>query len=402
MEKYKYKAFSPNRRPTNGVISAANEVDLYNQLQSAGLELITCSPISKGGRVGTFGRKVKIEEIIELFIHFEQMQGAGISILESLADIRDSSENAYLRDVISEIHREVSEGVALSESMAKHPKVFAPLYISLIAAGEETGDMPAAYRNLLKYLKWVADMQAKIKKATTYPTILLIAVFAVMFVMMGFVVPQIVGFIKNIGMELPFATRSLIATSDFFSMYWLQILIAPFIIFGIIVGLRKMSRDFCYHMDRMMLSLPVAGNLIRKINIARFCQTFASLFNSGMDVLSALKSSQETVQNLALSESMSVVLSAVQSGAPLSEALNMTGELPSMVVRMVGVGEQSGNMSEVLEHVSEKYSKDVDEAIQGLITMIEPALTAILGGTILWIAVGVFGPIYDSFGSIEF
>lgn len=403
MEKFKYRAISNTGRPVSGVIAAMNEVDLFNQLQSGGLELISCKPLSKksGGGI-TFGKSVKVRELIQLFVHFEQMQGAGISLLDSLADIRDTSDNNYLRDIISEVYRDVSEGSSLSEAMQKHPKVFNALYISLIGAGEETGDMPGAYRNLVKYLKWVDEMQSKIKKATTYPSILLVAVIAVLFVMMGYVVPQIVGFIRTLDQELPWPTVSLIVTSDFFVAYWWVMLLCMigFVVF--VVVLSRLSDGFAFKVDETILKLPIAGKLIRKINIARFSQTFASLFASGMDVINGLKAAQKTVGNRALNASLEGVLQAVQAGSPISEALNVTGEFPSMVVRMVKVGEESGNLTVVLEQVSDFYTKDVDEAVQALITLIEPMLTAILGGVILWIAVGVFGPIYDSFENIDF
>lgn len=403
MEKYKYRAINATGRPIRGVISAQNEVDLSNQLETAGLVLIDCKRVSqKSGGGLSLNKGVKVRELIQLFMHFDQMQSAGISLLDSLADIRDTSDNNYLRDIMSEIYRDVSEGSALSEAMEKHPKVFNSLYISLIGAGEETGDMPAAYRQLVKYLKWVDDMQTKIRKATRYPMILLVAVVAVLVVMMAFVVPQIVGFIRNIGQELPWPTTSLIVTSDFFVDFWWTIPLTLILIFGSVFALRKMSDDFAYRIDLMLLGAPVAGPLIRKINIARFSQTFASLFASGMDVLSGLKASQKTVQNRALASSLEGVLHSVQSGAPLSEAMNSTGEFPSMVVRMVKVGEESGNLTVVLEQVSEFYTKDVDEAVQAMITMIEPMLTAVMGLLIMWIAVGVFGPIYDSFEDIDF
>ena len=403
MEKFKYRAINSSGRPVRGIIAASNEVDLSNQLETAGLVLVECKRANaKGGGFSLVRRKIKVRELIQLFMHFEQMQGAGISLLDALADIRDTTDNDYLRDIMSDVYRDVSEGNALSEAMEKHPKVFTSLYISLVGAGEETGDMPGAYRNLIKYLKWLDDMQTKVRKATRYPMVLLVAVIAVLVVMMAVVVPQIVDFIDDLDQELPFATKSLMATSNFFVNYWWLVLSAPVIIFVTFFTLKRMSSTMAYHIDMLMLNMPIAGSLIRKINVARFSQTFASLFSSGMDVLSSLKASQKTVQNRALNASLEGVLQNVQSGRALSESLNLTGEFPSMVVRMVKVGEESGNLTVVLEQVSEFYTRDVDEAVQGLITMIEPMLTALLGLVITWIAVGVFGPIYESFENIEF
>lgn len=389
---------------------------MYNQLQTAGLELVDCSVVGarKGMSLGGISfEKVKTRDLIQFFVHMEQMQSAGVPLLDALADIRDTTENGVLRDIMTEIHRDVSDGASLSESMQKHPKVFHNLYISLIRAGEETGDLTSIYRQLIKYLKWVDDMQSKIKKATRYPMIVTVVVLAVIVVMMGFVVPQIVGFLDNLDQELGIFTTSLIATSDFFAQPLFHIfgmgvpggvvvLAVPILAFVIIKTLRNLSDDFAYRIDAMFLQMPVAGNLIRKITIARYAQTFGALFASGIDVLSALRSSRETVTNLALIEALEAVEKYVQSGSTLSDAFNACGEFPSLVVRMIKIGEESGNLTAVLDQVSEFYTRDVDEAVQGLITMIEPALTGVLGVMILWIAVAVFGPIYGMLENIEF
>jgi type IV pilus assembly protein PilC len=385
------------------VVSAANEVDLYKQLAGTGLELVQCSPLNKksgmGGRL--FQKKIKIRDLIQLFIHMEQMQGAGVPMLESLADIRDTTDHDRLRDIMTEIHRSVSEGSALSEAMAMHPKVFNNLYISLVGAGEETGDLTSAYQQLIKYLKWVDKMQSKIRKATRYPMILMVVIVLTITIMMGFVVPQIVGFIRNMKMDLPFTTTSLIATSDFFAAYWWAVLSFPVVLFIAVKMLKRSSDEAAYKIDALMLKMPVFGVLIRKINIARFAQTFGAMFASGIDVLKALANARSTVGNLALLDALEGVEEQVRNGSPLSEAFNASGEFPSLVVRMLKVGEESGNLTSVLDQVSEFYTADVDEAVEGLITMIEPSLTALLGGMILWIAAAVFGPIYGSFSHLD-
>lgn len=341
------------------------------------------------------------------------MQSAGVPMLDALGDIRDTTENTRLRDIMSDIHRAVSDGSALSESMALHPKVFKNIYISLVRAGEDTGDLVSVYRQLVKYLKWVDEMQSKIKKATTYPIIVTIVVLVTVVVMMGYVVPQIVGFLANMDIPLPIYTKALIVTSEFFSsplfhllgipFYGgLVILLVPVLLLTIIKVGSKMSDGFAYRVDLMLINTPIFGPLIRKITISRYAQTFGALFASGIDVVRALESARNTVNNKAMLDALESVEGHVKAGSPLSEAFNASGEFPTMVVRMLKIGEESGNLGHVLDQVAEFYTKDVDEAVQGLITMIEPALTGILGGMILWIAAGVFGPIYGSFSEIDF
>ncbi len=403
MERYKYRAINSKGRPIRGVVSAANEVDLHNQLQSVGLELVQCAPlIKKSGFLGgiSFGKKVVVRDLIQLFMHMDQMQSAGVPLLDALGDIRDTTDHDMLRDMMSEICRDVSEGSSLSEAMARHPKVFHNLYISLISSGEETGDLTASYRQLIKYLKWVDKMQAKVRKATRYPMVVLAVVVLTITVMMGFVVPQIVGFIENLDQDVPFYTTALMSTSDFFVEYWWAVFATPIVLFILYKVLRKSSDEIAYRFDLWFLSMPVFGPLVRKINIARFAQTFGALYASGIDVLGALEASRRTVNNLAISEALEGVQEQVKAGSPLSDSFNASGEFPSLVVRMLKVGEESGNITVVLDQVAEFYTNDVDESVEGMITMIEPSLTAILGVIILWIAVAVFGPIYSSFENL--
>ncbi len=403
MIRYRYKAVRANGQSIRGVLTAKNTNDLHAQLKSANMDLVSSKAIKekKAGALGVFN-KVKIRDLIQFFINLKQMQSAGIGILDSLADLRDSSDSNAFRDILTEMYRDVSEGSSLSEAMASHPRVFANIHVSLVAAGEENGDIQTACEQLVFYLKWVDAMQTRVRKATRYPMILMIVVILTIVVMMKAVVPQIVGFLQNLEQELPFATTSLMATSDFFQDYWLVVLLAPIVFVVILLTLRKTSTRFAYQFDAFLLKLPVMGTVIRKISIARFAQTFSALFKGGIDIIKALQAATHTVNNRVLKEGLHDVETFVKQGDQISVALNKSGQFPSMVVRMVRVGEESGNLSEVLDQVAEFYTNDVDEEVQKVITMIEPSLTAVLGVMILWIAVGVFGPIYSSFESIDF
>jgi len=403
MNRFRYKAIRTNGQPVRGVLSAASKNDLHAQLKAADMDLVSCKEIKeKKGGASTLFNKVKIRDLIQFFVNLKQMQGAGIGILDSLADLRDSSDSPAFRDILTEMYRDVSEGSSLSEAMASHPRVFANIHVSLVAAGEENGDIQMACDQLVMYLKWVDAMQTRVRKATRYPMILCAVVILTIVVMMKFVVPQIVGFLQNLEQELPFATTSLMATSDFFQEYWLFVLFVPIVFVIVVVTLRKTSDRFAYRFDALLLKVPVMGNVIRKISIARFSQTFSALFKGGIEIIKALQAATHTVNNRVLKEGLHDVENFVKQGDPISVALNKSGQFPSMVVRMVRVGEESGNLSEVLDQVAEFYTNDVDEEVQKVITMIEPSLTAVLGVMILWIAVGVFGPIYSSFESIDF
>lgn len=385
-----------------GVVTAANESELFNRLQETGMNLLDCKEMNeKRSKLAALtAAKVKTRDLIQMFVHLEQLQKAGVPLLDALSDVRDTAESSRLRDIMGDVYSEVSSGSSLSNALAKHPAIFAPIFISLLNAGEETGNLTNAFGQVIRHLKWTDMMAAKIKKATRYPKILIVVVVGVVGLMMGYVVPEVVGFLKNIGQELPGITLALIATSEFVVNYWAHILgviAALFIIFK--VG-RTLSEGFRYRTDYVALRLPVMGGVIRKISLSMFCQTFAVLFSSGLEILKCLDAAKRTSTNMVITEALENVRTQVQEGSPISQALNNSGEFPSLVVRMIKIGEESGNLTGVLEQVAEFYDKDVNEAVDGMIAMIEPMLTVILGGIIMWIAAAVFGPVYDSFGKM--
>jgi type IV pilus assembly protein PilC len=402
MPKFSYKAINAKGRPVRGVVTAANEGELFNRLQESGMNLLDCKEMNeKAGKLAALtAARVQTRDLIQMFVHLEQLQKAGVPLLDALSDIRDTAESTRLRDIMGDVYSEVSAGSSLSNGLAKHPMIFQPIFISLLNAGEETGNLTQAFGQVIRHLKWSDEMAAKIKKATRYPKILIVVVVGVVGLMMGYVVPEVVGFLKNIDQALPPITKALISTSEFVTAYALHIIgVIVFIYMFIRIG-RVMSEGFRYRTDYVALHTPVMGAIIRKISLSMFCQTFAVLFTSGLEILKCLDAAKKTSTNMVILEALDNVRTQVQEGSPISMALNNSGEFPSLVVRMVKIGEESGNLSGVLEQVAEFYDKDVNEAVDAMIAMIEPALTVILGGIMLWIAAAVFGPVYDSFSKM--
>jgi len=402
MPKYNYKGVNDKGRPVRGLVTAANEGELFNRLQESGIALLDCRELKDkaSGLSSVMAARVKTRDLIQMFVHLEQLQKAGVPLLDALSDLRDTTESTRLRDIVGDINADVSAGSSFSNALAKHPGTFEPIFVSLLHSGEETGNLTRSFAQVIKHLKWSDAMKSKIKKASRYPKILLVVVFGVVWLMMGYVVPEVVGFLENIEMELPPVTLALIATSDFFMNYFHYVILGMIAFYIFLKVARNMSEGFRYRTDYIALHSPVFGNLIRKISLSLFCQTFAVLFTSGLEILKCLEAAKKTATNTVILAALETVRTQVQEGSPISMALNNSGEFPSLVVRMVKIGEESGNLSGVLEQVAEFYDKDVNEAVDGMIAMIEPALTVILGGIMLWIAAAVFGPVYDSFGKM--
>jgi type IV pilus assembly protein PilC len=400
MKKYKYRALDDDGTQIRGQLSAVNEVDLYQQLKSFRMELLDAKEQKQVKYTLPFMNRVKARELIQAFVHLEQLQRSGVPLLDSLADIRDSTDSPTLRDVMAEIYRDVSAGAFLSAAMEKHPKYFGNIVVSMTASAEQTGNLADAFAQLIVFMKWSDLMRKRTIKALTYPVFTMFVFLIVLSILMMYTVPQIIGFLRNIGQELPFVTVSLINTSDWLQAHGFWI---PIVLFGTIAFVKVMNRvspSFRYNYDMVLLKLPVIGDVIRKINLSRFSRTFGSLFKSGLEILKCIDTSTQTVGNTYMTSALVRARRQIAEGASISAAMNNTGEFPSLVIRMIKIGEESGNLTHVLDQVAEFYDADVDEAISRMIGMIQPTLTIILGVIIMWIAAGVFGPIYGILGKL--
>ena len=399
MPQYAYRAMNDAGRQVRGKINAGNESDLYQQLNKLGLMLVDSKPI-KERKFSRGARTIEAREKIQFFVHLEQLQAAGVPLLDSLTDVRDSTDVPRLRDLTTDIINDVQQGTPLSESFEKHPKVFGELYAALVAAGEESGNLTASFQHLVRHVKWEEAIRQKIVKAARYPAVVLVIISGMLMFMMGFVVPGIVGFLKSNNQELPPITVALIATSDFVISYWWAIILTPIVSVIGITALRRSSDRMQYAFSCLGLRIPKIGPLYGKLAVSRFCHFFAVMFQSGVAILQCLETAQRVVDSRCMEESLKIVRQQVQNGEPLSQAMRNSGQFPSLVTRMVKIGEDSGNLGGVMDNVTEFYDKDVDEAIDAMIGMIEPALTVISGVIMAWIVIGVMGPIYDSLSTL--
>lgn len=400
MPQYAYRALNDAGRTVRGKLAANNETDLYQQLEGIGLMLLDSKTVKESALTATMSRGINAREKIQFFVHLEQLQAAGVPLLDSLTDVRDSTDAPRLRDMTTSIINDVSGGTPLSESFAKHPKVFGDLYSALVSAGEESGKLTEAFAHLSKHVRWEDSIRTKIVKASRYPAIVLFIITSMLLFMMGVVVPGIVEFLKSNEQQLPPITVALIATSEFVQNYWWVIIATPIAVIAGITALASSSEAMKYAISCLSLRIPVFGPLVTKLAISRFAHFFAVMFQSGVPILQCLETAQRVVTNRCLEEAMKTIRQQVQNGEPLSQAMRNSGQFPSLVCRMVKIGEDSGNLGGVMDNVTGFYDKDVDEAIDAMIGMIEPALTVISGAVMAWIVAGVMGPIYDSISNL--
>lgn len=400
MPTYSYIAVNPLGRKVRGKFMAENEQDLEARLSNIRLDLIYAR-LLKERKTPVIGR-VKLKDMIVLCMHLEQLDRAGVPLHDSLADVRDSTDSPKLRDVLGAVYESVKNGKMFSQALAEHPKVFNEIFTGLIAAGEKTGNLAEAFAHLCDHLKWSSEIRNKMKKATRYPVVLLGVIGIVISVLMLAVVPKLVDFIINQGFHLPIHTRALIATSNAFQHYWYLIIGLPVSLIMGVLFTYKISEAFAYQVDNIMLNMPVFGPVIRKIDLARFTHFFSVMFNSGIDILDSLTAARGVVGNRVLRESIDLVRENVTGGNSLTTAMMVSNQFPSLVLRMFKVGEDSGNMTDALENVNFFYTREVNDAVDGLIGMIQPALTVVMGVLIFWVIAAVFGPLYESFSKMKF
>ena len=383
-----------------GEMVAENDIALESRLKELNLDLIKWTEAKE--KKASFFSKVTANDMIVLCLHMEQLSKAGVPLLEAISDVRDSTDSDKLRNIMISVHEEVKGGSLFSEALYEYPDVFDEVFIGLVKAGEKTGDMTEIYTHLADHYKWAFDIQRKVKKAKGYPLFLLVVMTVVIAVLMVAVVPKLIDFITSQGFEIPIHTRALIATSEAFENYWYIIFGVPILSFVALKLLYKKSEPFAFKVDSIALNLPVLGMVIRKINMARFTHFFGIMFRSGVDILESLRAAKNVVANRRLKESIGHVRASVSEGNTVTEALNASGEFPTMVVRMFKVGENSGNMNDALENVNFFYNREVNDAVDGLVGMIQPALTLVMGVLIFWVIAAVFGPLYESFSQMPF
>lgn len=393
MALYNYKAMQPDGRIASGRLEAINLIDLEMRLKRMDLDFINGGPIKPGS---AFQREhVTRAELITFCFHLEQLARAGVPLVESLADLRDSLENPAFREIIASMVESIEGGKTLSQALAEHPKTFDEVMVNLVRAGEETGALPEVLNNLLESLKWQDELAAHTKKLIMYPAFLGTVVIAVVMFMMIYLVPQMAAFIRNMGQQLPLQTRLLIATSDIFVNYWYLVIGLPLLAAGALAVMVQSSPAARRRFDDAKLRLPWIGDILRKIILSRFASVFAMMYGSGITILESIRTTRDVVGNVVIKEGLDRVANLIAEGQNVTAAFQEVGLFPPLVLRMLRVGENTGALDTALNNVSYFYNRDVRESIGRVQSMIEPVMTVIIGLILGWIMLSVLGPIYD-------
>jgi len=401
MPLYTYKAIDAQGKSVIGRTEAVNPFDLEQRLLRMGLDLVYGAPTSQTARL-IGGARISRQDLINFCFHLEQLANAGVPVVEGLVDLRESVENRRFREVISGLLESIEGGKNLSQSLAEFPEVFGKVFVSLVRSGEQTGRLAEVLKSLNESLKWEDELAAQTKKIIMYPAFVGSIVLLVTFFLMIYLVPQMTGFIRNMGQDIPLQTQILIAVSNFCINYWWVVIAAPFVLwFGIKFAARA-NPAVAYTLDRYKISLPLVGPILKKIILSRFASSFAMMYSSGITVLDAIRSCEEVVGNRPVEYALRGAGQQIAEGKNLTVAFQDAGLFPPLVIRMLRIGENTGALDTALLNVSYFYNREVRESIGKLQAMIEPALTVVLGLILGWVMLSVLGPVYDTISKMKF
>ena len=402
MPSFEYKAIDKTGQPARGGLDAVNEVDLELRLRRMGLDLITCKQVDRRTKSIGAGGAITRQDLINFCFDMEQMVRSGIPILDGLRDMRDSIDSPRFREVLTVMTEDMEAGNVLSQCMSTHPEAFDRVFISLIRAGEQSGQLPEVFQNLAETIRWQDELLSQTRRLLMYPAFTLVVVLGVMAALLIFLVPQIAQLFKSMGMALPMQTKILLAVSGFAKDFWLPILLLPTTAVITLVIVVRRSTKAAYLWDHTKLHIPVIGPIIQKIIMSRFTNTFGLMYRSGITVLDAIRISEDVVGNRVVADGLNRAVQQVASGEGLTDTFHNLGLFPPLVIRMLRVGESTGALDTALANVTYFYNRDVKDAVDKGMKMLGPALTLILGGMIAFVIWAVLGPVYDILGKMKF
>jgi type IV pilus assembly protein PilC len=401
MPLFSYRAIDAGGKAVVGRLDAVNLFDLEQRLVRMGLDLVTGAPSSQRTRL-IGGSRVTRQDLINFCFHLEQLANAGVPLIEGLVDLRDSVENLRFREVVSGLIESIQGGQSLSLALADYPNVFSKVFVSLVRSGEQTGRLAEVLKNLTESLKWEDELAAQTKKLMMYPAIVGGIVLLVTMFLMMYLVPQMVGFIRNMGQAIPWYTQALIFVSNIFVSYWWAVLALPVAAWYGLQWAIKVNPRIDYSVDRYKLALPIIGPILRKIVLSRFTMSFGMMYSAGITVLDAIRSCEELVGNRVLAVALHSVGRQIAEGKNMTAAFHDAALFPPLVIRMLRIGEATGKLDVSLRNVNYFYNRDVNDSVARAQAALQPILTLLLGLVLLWVMFAVLGPVYDTISKMKF
>lgn len=410
MPMYAWKGVAPSGKAVSGVRDAESPKLLRQLLRKDGVHVMSFE-LSRGGKLakeqnakkGGLSRDVDLGGLIggvkkgEIAAFTRQMATlvkAGIPLADALGALVDQISNLRLKTPVSEVRAAVNEGSSLADALAKHPKLFDELFVSMVRAGEVAGNLDDVLIRLSEFLESSQKLKSKVTGAMVYPVVMVVVGTIIMAVLMIKVIPNITSMFKQQGKTLPWNTRLLIWTSDVLGQWWWALALGA--VGAILLFMRwSRSKEGRHVWDGFALRLPVVGELVRTVNVSRFARTLGTMLQSGVPMLRALETAKQIVGNVLIQNAIEEAKRAVTEGESLAQTLKKSGHFPATMIHMVAVGEKAGQLEQMLERVATTYDAEIDAKLARFTSLLEPLMLVVMGGAVAFIVFSILQPIMD-------
>ena len=397
---FKYKAVTKTGEERRGVIEALNEDVAISSLQRRGLVIVSISDAEKTSIFEmdiAFLSGVKTKDIVILSRQIATLFEAQVPALRAFQLLAAESSNSILQKKLNEVSDDIQSGMTISDALRKHPSVFSDFYVNMVRAGEESGKISESFLYLADYIDRSYELTTKIRGALTYPAFVISIFIFVMIGLFTFIIPKLSDILTSSGQELPIYTKIVIGISDFLVNYGVFALVVAVAVGFLVWRFKRANAEM---FSKLALSLPVFGNLFRKLYLARLADNMHTMLSSGIPMVRAVEITSDVVGSEVYKKILVNAVDKIKGGDPMSKALNGEKEVPGMLVQMIRVGEETGELANILEKIAVFYKREVDTAVDTLISLIEPAMIVLLGIGVGGVLASVLMPIYNIAGGI--
>ncbi|MBI3012394.1 MAG: type II secretion system F family protein [Elusimicrobia bacterium] len=402
MPKYTYKGRSSTGVVTDSFIMAPDVNTARALLRAQKLTILDLK--EKGESIVDkvkvlFGPKVTSVDLVLFSRQLSTLVGAGVPLVQGLTILEDQIENPAFKKVVVGLRLDIEAGMGIADTMKKYPEAFDNLYVSMIRAGELGGILDTILDRLSGYLEASEELKAKVKSALMYPIVVMSIAIGITWFLLVFIIPKFEEMFSSFGQELPLPTKLLLSASRFMGTYWYIYVPIPIGLFFVFRTLLK-KRDFARKADALTLKLPIFGTILKKVAVAKFTRTFSTLIKAGVPILQALDTVAQTAGNIIVEEAVLTAKGSIREGERIAKPLAESKVFPTMVVSMISIGEETGNLDTMLAKIAEFYESEVNAAVEGLTSMIEPLVIVFMGAVIGTIVVAMFLPMFNMSGAV--
>jgi type IV pilus assembly protein PilC len=399
---FTYKAVDASGIPSTGEVVGATKDAVVEELKARGLTVMDLKEKKTGLQMEiTLVKRVKAQELTIMTRQLATMISSGMTLLRAFYVLEEQIENKLLRETVGAVREDIESGLSFSEALGKHPKIFSPLYVAMVRAGEAGGVLEQSLERVAEQLEKDDSLRRQVKSAMAYPTVVLSFALCVLLGLIAFIVPVFVGVFKDFGGELPMITKLTVNMSKLVTGQW-YLLIAGTV--GAVVGFRKWRKSSWGRpqWDRLRLRIPwKIGQTVQKIALARWSRTFSALYSAGVPIMQAIEVTGQTAGNAVVEDAMDAVIESVKSGGSIAAPLKEAPVFPAMVAQMIAVGEETGNLDTMMSKVADFYEDEVAAAIKALTSILEPVMIVFVGGIVGFIVVAMYMPMFKVYDAIK-